>query len=176
MTVELRSEPPPASSPGRAVAESSYPVSPASFTFPNRVLFGCGTRGSLAAELARLGVSRPLVVTDPGLIASGLVEEVIGPIDSAVLFHGVHANPTEDDVLAGLAAYLDRRLRRPRRPGWGQPDRRRQGHPADGDPSGPACRLRPDRRGDSSGSRPISLRWSPSPRPPAPAARPGEAP
>jgi len=91
------------------VAQSSYPVSPASFTFPNRVLFGCGTRGSLAAELSRLGVSRPLVVTDPGLIASGIVSEVIGPIDSAVLFHGVHANPTEDDVLTGLAAYLDRR-------------------------------------------------------------------
>lgn len=79
------------------------------FTFPNRVLFGRGTRGSLVAELTRLGVSRPLVVTDPGLMASGLVEEVIGPIANAVRFSGVQPNPTEDDVLAGLAIYVDNR-------------------------------------------------------------------
>src|SRR5437588_13109756 len=42
----------------------------ATFTFPNRILFGVGSRRRLAGELARLGVSRPLVVTDAGLDAS----------------------------------------------------------------------------------------------------------
>ena len=41
------------------------------FTFPNRILFGAGARRSLAEELARLRVSRPLVVTDRGLDGVG---------------------------------------------------------------------------------------------------------
>lgn len=78
---------------------------PAIFTFPNRIVFGAGARTELPRELARLGVARPLVVTDPGLRASGLAPEVVAGIESAVLFDGVHANPTEDDVLAGLDRY-----------------------------------------------------------------------
>jgi alcohol dehydrogenase class IV len=77
------------------------------FTFPNRILFGAGTRATLAGELARLGVRRPLIVTDAGLEASGLVAEVIrgGGIDGASLFSDVQANPTEGDVLAGLERF-----------------------------------------------------------------------
>jgi alcohol dehydrogenase class IV len=77
------------------------------FTFPNRILFGAGTRASLAEELARLGVRRPLLVTDAGLEASGLVDEVVnaGGIEPVPLFRDVQANPTEGDVLAGLERY-----------------------------------------------------------------------
>ncbi len=77
------------------------------FTFPNRILFGEGARAFLATELARLGVSRPLVVTDRGLVASGLVDEVAGRLLSASVFGEVHANPTEGDVLAALHVYHD---------------------------------------------------------------------
>jgi alcohol dehydrogenase class IV len=77
------------------------------FTFPNRILFGAGSRAQLGGELARLAVARPLVVTDPGLEASGLAGDVMagGGLEHAVLFSGVHANPTEDDVLGGLDRY-----------------------------------------------------------------------
>jgi 4-hydroxybutyrate dehydrogenase len=80
----------------------------ATFTFPNRILFGAGTRTRLSEELATLGVRRPLVVTDAGLEASGVVAEVlarggIGP--RAVVFADVQANPTEGDVLEGLDRY-----------------------------------------------------------------------
>ena len=75
------------------------------FTFPNRVVFGVGTRTSLAAELKRLRVTRPLIVTDAGLVASGLVAEVAALITPAVVFQGVQANPTETDVLTGLEQY-----------------------------------------------------------------------
>jgi alcohol dehydrogenase class IV len=109
MAVETRSERPTAPGSGPDSAETPSPAAPATFTFPNRVLFGRGARASLAVELGRLGVSRPLVVTDPGLVASGLVAEVIGPLDSAVLFQDVQANPTEDDVLAGLEVYVNER-------------------------------------------------------------------
>jgi alcohol dehydrogenase class IV len=109
MAVEPRSDRPTAPGPGRDSAENSSPAVPTTFTFPNRVLFGRGARASLASELSRLGISRPLVVTDPGLVASGLVGEVIGPLGTAVLFHDVQANPTEDDVLAGLEVYVNER-------------------------------------------------------------------
>jgi alcohol dehydrogenase class IV len=77
------------------------------FTFPNRIVFGAGSRAQLGGELARLGVARPLVVTDPGLEASGLAGDVMagGGLGRAVLVSGVHANPTEDDVLGGLDRY-----------------------------------------------------------------------
>jgi 4-hydroxybutyrate dehydrogenase len=78
---------------------------PATFTFPNRIVFGAGARHLLARELARLSVARPLVVTDPGLEASGLVDEVCRRLETAVLYSHVHANPTEDDVRGGLDRY-----------------------------------------------------------------------
>ncbi len=85
------------------------PPVPAIFTFPNRILFGDGVRSLLAAELVRLGVSRPLIVTDRGLVATGLVEEVCGRLEEGTVFGEVHANPTEGDVLAALQVYHDAR-------------------------------------------------------------------
>jgi 4-hydroxybutyrate dehydrogenase len=95
-------------SPRSEIRTEARPV-PAIFTFPNRILFGEGARTHLAAELARLGISRPLVVSDRGLVASGLVDEVVGRLESATIFAEVHANPTEGDVLAALQVYHDRR-------------------------------------------------------------------
>src|SRR5262249_31218857 len=84
----------------------------ATFTFPNRIRFGQGARALLAEELARLGVRRPLIVTDAGLVTSGVVAEVVaggnGPgtvLERAPVFRDVQANPTEGDVLAGLERY-----------------------------------------------------------------------
>ncbi|MGZ3396627.1 MAG: iron-containing alcohol dehydrogenase, partial [Isosphaeraceae bacterium] len=79
------------------------------FTFPNRVIFGNGARAALAAELNRLRITRPLIVTDAGLVASGLVAEVTASIKSAVVFQGVQGNPTEADVLTGLEQYNSNR-------------------------------------------------------------------
>jgi 4-hydroxybutyrate dehydrogenase len=79
----------------------------ATFTFPNRILFGEGARTKLAAELAKLGVTRALVVTDAGLVAAGVVDEVTRELPRPVVFSGVQANPTEGDVLAALALYQE---------------------------------------------------------------------
>src|SRR5262245_20280382 len=76
------------------------------FTFPNRILFDAGARRLLPAELTRLSVARPLVVTDTGLISGGIAGLVAEPLgEHAVLFSEVESNPTEADVLAGLERY-----------------------------------------------------------------------
>ncbi|MDX2035665.1 MAG: iron-containing alcohol dehydrogenase [Isosphaeraceae bacterium] len=79
------------------------------FTFPNRVLFGEGARSSIPAELARLGISRPLVVTDRGLLTSGTLDALLRDLGSDVaVFADVQPNPTEADVLGALESYRDR--------------------------------------------------------------------
>jgi alcohol dehydrogenase class IV len=76
------------------------------FTFPNRILFGRGTRGLAAEELRRWGCKRPLVVTDPGVSATGKVEELVRSLERPVVVTtDIQLNPTEEDVLAALDLY-----------------------------------------------------------------------
>src|SRR5262249_22658170 len=90
------------------VPDGASAAPPAVFTFPNRVLFGTGASGWLSGELDRMEVHRPLIVTDVGLIATGIVARLIAPLgDRAVVHADVHANPTEADVLSGLQRYRD---------------------------------------------------------------------
>jgi alcohol dehydrogenase class IV len=81
------------------------PTTTSTFTFPNRIVFGEGSSADLPAELAQLGVKRPLIVTDAGLVASGMVAKVAGPLGDIPVFDRVQPNPTEADVLAGLDLY-----------------------------------------------------------------------
>jgi alcohol dehydrogenase class IV len=81
------------------------------FSFPTPTLFGAGALGELPGRLAKLGVKRPLVVTDPGLLptpAFQLLRNVLGAASEGsgwFLFSGVHPNPVEEDVRQGAAAY-----------------------------------------------------------------------
>ncbi len=56
------------------------------FSFPTRIEFGAGTVAQLPEFVAELGVNRPLVVTDAGLTATGLVDRAMGYLPDAVLF------------------------------------------------------------------------------------------
>ncbi|HYE32465.1 MAG TPA: iron-containing alcohol dehydrogenase [Methylomirabilota bacterium] len=82
-----------------------------SFSFPTQTLFGVGALAELPARLANLGVSRPLIVTDGGLVgtpAFKLLEQVLisSPLSKQwALFSGVHPNPVEQDVTEGAAAF-----------------------------------------------------------------------
>ena len=95
---------PVASESGRFDGPRARSVS--TFTFPNRILFGSGASSLLDGELARLGITRPLIVTDPGMIATGLVGQVVGGLERpSFIFSDIKSNPTEEDVLAGLDRY-----------------------------------------------------------------------
>ena len=68
--------------------------------------FGRGSIGTLAGALKELGVSRPLLVADRGVIAAGLVglAEAQLPADTPV-FADTPPNPTEAAVSAALQLY-----------------------------------------------------------------------
>jgi alcohol dehydrogenase class IV len=76
------------------------------FTFPTRIQFGEGSRACIPDELARLGVNRPLIVTDQGIRGSGLLDRVLGSSTPAGPIHdAIKPNPNEDGVLAGLELF-----------------------------------------------------------------------
>jgi 4-hydroxybutyrate dehydrogenase len=75
-------------------------------SYLTRIEFGEGQVTRLPEFLSSLGVSRPLVATDRGLVASGLVEKVTGLLQTPfVIFDGTPANPTEDAVLEAQELY-----------------------------------------------------------------------
>jgi alcohol dehydrogenase class IV len=79
------------------------------FSFPTRIVFGCGAVRQLPKALAETGVRKPLIVTDPGLCATPVVATVIGVLEEAgvphEVFDRVHGNPIEDDVVESAALY-----------------------------------------------------------------------
>src|SRR5215813_8774452 len=78
-------------------------------SWPTRIVLGAGALKRLPVEVQRLGITRPLLVTDRGVVQAGLAERVIDVLSSAgivhVLFDGVTPDPTEKVVFAGLEAY-----------------------------------------------------------------------
>lgn len=74
------------------------------------IVSGGGTALRLAEQCALLGVKRPLLVTDPGLVSIGLIEPVLRALLKArvqpVMFDQVREDPPEDVVLQ--AAQLGR--------------------------------------------------------------------
>lgn len=77
------------------------------FSFPTRTLFGPGAINRLGDEIDRLGIRRPLIVTDPGIIKAGLIDRVTDAAKriSFALFDAVSPNPTEENVLDGIECY-----------------------------------------------------------------------
>lgn len=71
-----------------------------------RIEFGEGEIARLPEFLAQLGVKRPLLATDRGLVASGLVDRVKALLAEAVVFADTPANPTEEAVIAAHALYV----------------------------------------------------------------------
>src|SRR5579862_6306690 len=83
------------------------------FSFPTPTLFGAGALAELPQRLPRLGLHRPLVVTDPGLLntsAFGALARVLGETQRDqqwFVYSGVHANPIESDVREAAAKFRE---------------------------------------------------------------------
>jgi alcohol dehydrogenase class IV len=80
----------------------------ASIASPKLMLIGGGAVAQVAELLGKLRLGHPLVVTDPFMVKSGLVEQVLQPLRAAGIAHGVFSDtvsdPTDTVVEAGVAA------------------------------------------------------------------------
>jgi choline dehydrogenase len=74
---------------------------------PTRLVHGPGAVNGLAEELTALGVSRPMLVTDPGVVAAGLTDRVLPQLDGAVVFQDVRPNPDIELVDRAADAYRE---------------------------------------------------------------------
>src|SRR5208283_615786 len=84
-------------------------VTVSTFSFPTTILFGAGAVERLPEELRKRGVSRPLLVTDAGLARTPVFARVSALAPGAAVFSAVEPNPTELNVLDGLAVYQENR-------------------------------------------------------------------
>jgi 4-hydroxybutyrate dehydrogenase len=72
------------------------------------VRFDLGAVGDIAGDLASLKIARPLIVTDAGVVAAGLVQRICAAapqLSSAPVFDAGPTNPTEEAVEAALESY-----------------------------------------------------------------------
>jgi 4-hydroxybutyrate dehydrogenase len=72
-----------------------------------QIQFDFGSINLLKTECERVGMSRPLIVTDAGVRAVGIVDKAVAALGSLPhsIFDQVPSNPTEAAVRAGVAAY-----------------------------------------------------------------------
>jgi choline dehydrogenase len=73
---------------------------------PTRIVHGPSAISQLGELVSELGVTRPLIVTDKGVAAAGLVERALAVVEDGVLFDDVYSNP--DIALVGRASALYR--------------------------------------------------------------------
>jgi alcohol dehydrogenase class IV len=78
----------------------------ANIAAPRMLLVAGGAVKQVAEVLAKFGLSRPLVVTDPFMVKSGMVRNVLGPLEAAGITAGVFSDtipePTDTVVEAGV--------------------------------------------------------------------------
>ncbi len=85
-----------------------------SFSFPTPTRYGAGSIRELPTHMARLGMRRPLVVTDGGVArtdAFRALATVLGEQGRGrdwYVFDGVHPNPVEDDVRLSAAMFAEK--------------------------------------------------------------------
>lgn len=81
------------------------------WNYPTQVMVGAGRIAELAEHCQALGMSAPLLVTDPGLAALPMVAQVMDDLKQAGLnagiFSGIKANPTGENVADGVAYYRE---------------------------------------------------------------------
>ena len=79
----------------------------ATIVSPRLMLVGGGSVAELAGVLAKFGLSRPLVVTDPYMVRSGLLRRCLDPLEAAgigaAVFSDTVPEPTDTVINAGAA-------------------------------------------------------------------------
>ncbi len=81
----------------------------AQILYVTNIIIEPGALTQLAAECARVGIARPLIVTDAGIRAAGLLDKGLGALAGlpVAVFDQTPGNPNEAAVRAAAAVYAD---------------------------------------------------------------------
>jgi alcohol dehydrogenase class IV len=80
----------------------------ARITYLTGIEFGAGVVATLGDTLKELGLSRPLLVADKGVVAAGLAAKALAQMPAgSPVYDGTPPNPTESAVKAALAIYRE---------------------------------------------------------------------
>lgn len=79
-----------------------------SFNTVKRIVHGCGCVNELGEEVKRVGGSRVLVVTDPGIEAAGILSRVVAVLDGAGLAHTTFCGVEPDPKIEVAGASIDK--------------------------------------------------------------------
>jgi 4-hydroxybutyrate dehydrogenase len=80
-------------------------------TYLTTIRFDFGAAAAVGQDLIELGITRPMIVADAGVVAVGLVErmqESVPALRAATLFDEVPSNPTEEAAETAVAIYKAR--------------------------------------------------------------------
>src|SRR6478735_9553535 len=79
--------------------------------YVTQIQFDFGAIALLKAECERVGITRPLIVTDPGVKAAGVLQKAIDALQGMphAIFDQTPSNPTEAAVRAAVQIYKDQR-------------------------------------------------------------------
>jgi alcohol dehydrogenase len=79
------------------------------FFMPSETLIGIGAAKSVPAKLQSLGAKCPLIVTDKGVVATGIAKQITDLLDAAglkyTIFDETVPNPTDKNVHDGVEVY-----------------------------------------------------------------------
>jgi alcohol dehydrogenase class IV len=75
------------------------------WNYPTTIWAGPGRIAELADACARVGMKRPLIVTDEGLTSAPMIRNALAALKNSALFGAVRGNPALSHVEAGLRAY-----------------------------------------------------------------------
>jgi alcohol dehydrogenase class IV len=76
----------------------------------SRIPFDFGVISTLGEEIARLGMARPLLITDTGVAQAGILQRVLDAASPSapVVYDGTTENPTEQSLLECLEIWHDK--------------------------------------------------------------------
>lgn len=80
-------------------------MNPPTISYLTDIYFQPHALDVLPEVMSKLGIARPLLVTDRGLVDLGMLSRL--PVKPAAVFDAVPSNPTEADVLRGLDTYRE---------------------------------------------------------------------
>ncbi len=77
------------------------------FSLSTRISFGVGAAQAAGKELAKIGIKKTLIVTDPGILGTGIIQSIEKSLEEAhvrsQVFSNVASNPTAENIHEGAA-------------------------------------------------------------------------